>query len=364
MSVRTSYSQNNTYVACPSYWHNQYKEKLVSEKEGASLYFGSAIDHAVTELLKNKDIDYIKAFKEKWFSVVKDTKVFQIYDNDNIIYSNSDFDDMLFTNSDFITMLNWSNELNLFGHDPVKIFKDIQYSKRNPYKNISPKQLKYFNRVSWLSLERKGEILLKSFYDQFLPKIKRVVDTQKYTRIEDGEDSITGVIDMVLEIEGYDKPVIFDLKTAAKLYEQKEIDLTQQLTLYAAMKAKEYNTDLVGYVVLCKNIPREIVNVCAKCSHIKTGRHATCDNTKADGTRCGGSWTETKTLKPQVQVLVERKTEQQMLDLMTDYANIIAAMKANIVYKNTSKCLNWYGSKCVYYDKCHNNDSSGLIKKQ
>ncbi len=223
----------------------------------------------------------------------------------------------------------------------------------------------FYNRMCWLSMKRKGKILLNSFHQQFLPKVKRVISTQGRAQIQDPNtgDTITGFIDMVLEIDGYDKPIIFDLKTAANPYSQQDIDLTQQLTLYAAMKGQEYNTDLVGYVVLSKNIQKSTVNTCKSCGHTKNSSHHTCNNI-VGGKRCGGEWDEKVVLEPQVQVLVEKKDPNQINDLLMDYGNIILAMKQEIVYKNTSKCNNWYGSQCPFYGVCHKNDYTGLTNKK
>lgn len=364
MAIRTSYSQNSTYIQCSQHWKYLYVDKYKSEKEGASLYFGSAIDAAVMEMLKGVT-QYEQIFIDKFTSVIQDKKVVQVFDNDNIVYSYNDFDEHLLSVNELGEINKWFKELNVRSSgDVVADFKEIVKRKKNPYKGISAAELKLFNRISWLSLKCKGLVLLKSFKEQFLPKVKKVVETQKFAKIDDPNtgDSITGFIDMILEIEGYDKPIIFDLKTAAQPYTKEQIDLTEQLTLYAAMKAHEYNTDLVGYVVLCKNIPKEIVNNCSKCGHLQDGRHKTCNNV-INGARCGGSWIESKLLKPEVQVLVEKKTPEQINDLLTGYGNIIDAMKMGIVYKNTSKCNNWYSQKCPFYDLCHNGSTKGLIKK-
>jgi len=222
----------------------------------------------------------------------------------------------------------------------------------------------YFNRCSWLSLKRKGHLLIEAFKVQFLPKVKNVLATQERASIKDPNtgDSIQGYIDMVLEIEGYDKPVIFDLKTAARPYTEEQIELGAQLTLYAGMNGGKYNTDLVGYVVLCKNIEKIEDSKCKTCGHTKTGRHKTCDNI-INGQRCEGEWLTKKIPKPNVQVLVKQKTQQEINDLFMDVGNILVAMKQEIVYKDISKCNNWFGSKCPYYDACHHNDTSGLKKR-
>jgi hypothetical protein len=365
MSIRTSYSQNNTYITCPQHWKYSYIDKLKSEKEGASLYFGSAVDAAAMEMLKGAH-NWLQVFNDRWFSVIQNKTVMQVYDNPNVVYSYNDFDEHLFSSADKQQLTTYLTELGLNDKvDPIEYHKDLVKRKKNPYKTISDEELKYFNRVSWLSLKLKGAILLNSFNTQFMPRVKKVIATQQFAKIEDPNsgDVINGYIDMVLEIDGYDKPIIFDLKTAGQPYTKEQIDLTEQLTLYAAMKAHEYQTDLVGYVVLCKSIPKDIVNNCSKCNHLQDGRHKTCNN-DINGVRCNGSWVEAKVLRPEVQVLIEKKTPEQINDLLVGYGNIIDAMKMGIVYKNTSKCKSWFGGACPFYNLCHGDgNTKGLIKK-
>jgi hypothetical protein len=365
MSFRTSYSQNSTYISCSKHWYLSYVEKWESPVSGASLYFGSAIDAGVTAMLEGKS-NWLNVFKDRWHKAYSFGTSTDVYDNPDIAYANKDFDEYVFEPKDIITLEGYVIELGLNSLNPIELYKDIASRKKNPYKSISPVELRYFNRASWLSLRKKGELLLNKFNTDFYPKIKKVISTQQRGSITDQAtgDSIVGYIDMVLELDGYDKPIIFDLKTAAQPYEQEDIDLTQQLTLYSAMKGADYNTDLVGYVVLCKNIPKDDVSYCSVCNHKKSGRHATCDNVLPTGSRCSGKWIDTKVCNPQIQVLVQKKTKAQIDDLLTDMSNVILAMKNNIFYKDISKCNNWYGGRCPMYEGCHNNDFSGLKKKK
>jgi len=354
------------------YWFNSYVKKLKGVTEGASLYFGSAIDTAVEHLLKGNN-DYIEKFYDRWHTAISNNKPKQIYDADDIIFGYNDFDEaILDKTNDSITMESWARELNLLQPNEtadfsklVNLYKETVKLKKNSFKRPTNEQIKYFNRLSWLSMNHKGRILLEAFKTQFYPKIKKVIATQQFTNITDPNtgDSVVGVIDMVLEIDGYDKPIIFDLKTAGMPYDQNNIDYSDQLTLYAGMKGSYYNTNLVGYIVLCKNIPKDIVAYCNKCNGNRNGRHKTCDALDSTGNRCHGDWIETKVPKPIVQVLVEEKSPEQIQSLFQDISNIILAMKNKIVYKNTSRCDNWYGSICVYKNLCHKNDPSGLIKK-
>lgn len=371
MGQKTSHSQNSTYISCPQFWDMSYNQGYANPIEGASTYFGSAVDAAVGDMLDGKQ-DWLKTFYDRWNKSWSFGKATQIFDNPDIIYGHKDFDVHVLEPKDYQQLETWAKMGNLMAqnHTPsplelVDLYKSCAEIKKNPFKNITPDQLVYFNRASWLSMKRKGKLLLNAFHTQFYPKVKRVLATQQRATIKDEAtgDSITGFIDMVLEIDGYDKPIIFDLKTAGQPYNQEDIDLTQQLTLYAAMKGAEYKTDLVGFVVLSKNIPKKTVNTCASCGHVRTGRHKTCDNT-VNGARCNGTWNEVVTPEPVVQVMIEQKSPVQIQSLLTDIGNIILAMKNRIVYKNTSKCSNWYGGPCPFYNACHKNDYSGLTKKK
>lgn len=373
--MRTSHSQNSTYIKCPKYWDWNYNHKLESDSKGASLYFGSAVDEAIMELLRNNP-NYLDCFYDRWKKAYSFGTVTPVFDNDDIVYGYGDFDNDILQSQDITQLNQWADELKIRDKNrlslkkeesetnPLHLYSAIVRLKKNSYKSPTAEQMKYFNRASWLSMKRKGEILISSFKTEFYPKIKKVVAVQERSEIEDPitKDKITGYIDMVLEIEGYDKPIIFDLKTAARPYTQDQIELTDQLTLYSAMKGSTYNTNLVGYVVLSKNINKINTGICKKCSHIKNSQHKTCNN-ELNGVRCNGEWEETKVITPEVQVLVESKTPEQVDTLLIDIGNIILAMKNKIVYKNTDKCHNWYGSVCPYYNACHKGDLTGLKKR-
>ncbi len=368
--MQTSHSKNSMYISCPQAWDMSYNQKWEGINEGASLYFGSAIDTAVMEMLQGKP-DWLITFYDRWNKAYSFGKATKVFDNPDIMYAHKDFDIDVLEDKDIPVIEQWAQQLNLLAtgvtlnrNDVASLHGTISKKKKNPYLTVTPDEMIMFNRLSWLSMKRKGKILLESFNTQFMPKVKKVLSTQQRASINDPNtgDSIIGYVDMILEIEGYSKPVIFDLKTAGQPYKQEDIDLTQQLTLYAAMKGQEFNTDLVGYVVLCKNIPKKYVSTCKNCGNVKTGKHKTCEALVA-GKRCGGEWNEVVTCAPEVQVLVQKKTPQQINELLLDIGNIILAMKNNIVYKNVSKCTNWYGSLCPFYGACHKNDYSGLRKK-
>jgi len=363
--MKSSFSQNSVYKKCPQHWSWKYQHRLVSPIEGASLYFGSAVDEAVMGMLEGKT-DAVEKFKSRWKNAFQWGKTTPVFDNVNITYGYADYDEYVFQPGDEAVLLGWAQNLGLssLGTTSTEIYKEIVKIKKNPYKTITADQLKYFSRASWLSLERKGEVLIEAFRTQFLPKVTKVHATQQQGSIKDPNsgDMIQGYIDMVLEIEGYDKPIVFDLKTAANPYKSEQIDHSDQLTLYAAMKGQEYNTDLVGYVVLCKNIPKDSTGVCTSCGYTKNSSHRSCNNEIA-GKRCNGAWNEQKDLAPEVQVLVRQKSAAEIHSCLSDFENIMFAMKKNVVFKNTDNCTNWYGGMCPYYSACYKGDTSGLKEK-
>ena len=53
--MKSSYSQNNTYITCPQFWDWSYVKKLKSPDQSAALYFGSAVDDAIMANLEEKD---------------------------------------------------------------------------------------------------------------------------------------------------------------------------------------------------------------------------------------------------------------------------------------------------------------------
>jgi hypothetical protein len=389
--MRTSFSQSETYKSCSQHWYWRYKEKIETNDTGASAFFGSAVDSAIGAMLKDPTVNFYKTFQNSW-DVTKDRKgnTLKIFDNDSINYAHTDFDkDVInaFIGETLPSITLWMEELELVqefidensGLDWQAAYSACSKAKKNPYKKIQPNYLKFFNRMSWLSLYYKGLLMIESFEKQFYPRIEKVLAVQKAASIKDEGtgDSISGYIDMILKLKDYDRPIIFDLKTSARPYTQEQIDQSEQLTIYLAMEGQRFNTDAVGYVVLSKAINKEAVCYCKSCNHKKDGRHKTCNamvskprvNTDPGGQyfveeRCGGEWAETVELKPEVQVMIERKNNMQVNKVLETQENIIHGMKNSVVFKNLSKCNNWYGNRCSFYDLCHKGSDKGLIKDE
>lgn len=328
-------------------------------------------------MLEHKDKNPYKTFENLW-TAGRDFKgkPTQVYDNEKINFAHADYDQDVLNNfaAEVVpVVLKWMEELKIEGwiNDWDAAFHAIAKAKKNPFKRLPSNHLRFFSRMSWLSMYYKGLLLIESFEQQFLPKIEKVLAVQKHSSIKDETvgDSITGYIDMILKLHGHERPIIFDLKTAARPYTQEQIEHSEQLTIYLAMEGQRFNTDQVGYIVLSKAINKEVEAYCKKCNHKKDGRHRSCNNMvnaiepEQKPVRCDGEWSETVVLKPQVQVLIEKKSDNQVNKVMEDQSNIILGMKNGVVFKNTSKCMNWYGNKCPYFNLCHKDSDAGLVKK-
>jgi len=370
--MRSSYSQTETYKNCAQHWYYRYVDKLEGSDIGASTFFGTAVDAAVMYLLETNNLDFKDKFVQLWLQQEdkKQKKPLKILGNNSIIFAHADFDkDVL--DEETKNLLHAKLVFNgldkeLGTDDPVEAYFKVAKAKRNKYKAFPEQYLDYFNFCSWYSMLRKGIILLDSFYEQFYPKIEKVLATQKFALIKDDStgDIIQGVVDTVLLLKGHDKPIIFDLKTSSRPYTDDQIEHSDQLTLYAAMEGRKYNTDQVGYIVLCKNINKVKEYYCSTCGSKRESKHRTCNQKKENDTiRCGGDWLETVKLDPKVQVLIRTKSTNTVNKCLEDQANIIVAMKNNVVFKNNSKCESWYGNRCVYYNLCKNGSTSGLTKR-
>lgn len=364
-NIKTSYSQNSTYIQCPKFWEFNYIKKYKSKVEGASAHFGSAVDDSISDMLRGKsNNEYMKTFYDRMVEGNSFGKKVKVYDNENIVYSNNDFDKDILKDEDLKKLDQFKTELNFKQVDSIQLFKDILKKKKNPFKPLSKNEWVFFNRASWLSLIRKGELLIDLFNKEVYPKITKVHCIQKYSNYRNPitGDYIMGVVDMIVELEGYDKPIIIDLKTSAREYTKDKLELTDQLLMYLAMEGSNYNTNLVGYIVLPKNINKIIKSNCSVCNFKKNGKHKTCNNVN-NKIRCNGSWNEKVLVKPNYQLLIEEKSDAQVNNMLIDCMNLTKAMSNKIIYKNKDKCYNWFGSKCPYFEACHNNDYSGLIKK-
>lgn len=360
MKNKLSHSASNQFMDCPTKWKFHYVDRIRSKTQHAALAFGSAVDSAVTSLLKGEN----KKSPEDIFAYFwrfQDINGKQTYlpTSTQIVYADSDYDEELLHPED-INKLKEEFKIDNPLEEVQKIIKEKEYLG---FINLPEERKKLLNYANWLSLNQKGLLMVKAVREQVMPKIKKVHGAQVYCKLEnDAGDMVVGYADMVAEWEGYDEPIIFDFKTSAKDYAIDSVLTSPQLTLYVHSLSGEYkNTRRAGYIVLNKNVRKNRTKICKTCEYVNEGTaHRSCNNT-VDGLRCNGEWRSILDPKIYVQVVIDlipEKTEQIVLENF-DYIN--ASIKNGVFHRNFSSCIRGYG-KCQFYGLCYRDSMEDLVK--
>ncbi len=218
--IRLSYSAASKYLLSPFSYFAHYYLRLRQEQLGSALVFGSALDTGLNSLLEDKrdglepDLAKAKAaFCESFLSQEVNGEVVFLYTEGVVKFSKADLDKDLLTDDDLACGLN----------------------------------------KSWLSLNRKGQILIEEYYQQVLPRIEKVLLVQHEINLtNESGDAFTGVIDLVAQIDG--KIYICDNKSTGVVYKPSSANESQQLaTYYEALKDK-YDIAGVAFITLSKTV--------------------------------------------------------------------------------------------------------------
>ena len=362
MSNRLSHSSASRFMTCPKSFEFHYIKKLRPKLQSAALLFGSAIDKATTALLdihsgkESKPAEEI--FGYTWrFQDVNGVNVYLPTCID-IVYSNTDYDNELLLPED-IQKLKDKYKLE----DPIAFVDQIYERKETVgFAGLSDESKTILNHANWLSLNRKGLLMVRAVRDKVLPNITKVLDTQAFVSLENGNgDKIIGYADLVCLYKGYDKPVIIDFKTTTREYASDSVIMSPQLTLYVHSLAEKYQTRLGGYITLSKLVRKNKTKICQVCGNDGSGkRHATCD-AKINGKRCEGDWNITLDCDIFVNTIIDaipERTEDVVLENL-DAINLM--IKQGIFTRNLQSCDMAWGP-CTYKDLCFKGDDSGLIK--
>ena len=311
---RLSHSAVEIFKECPKKYSLHYKDKLRSVTTGSALLFGSAIDKAMElgmQQFPNCDKKaMLRKFYDCWTASELNGQKLDLTDTDLVKYSKGDY------------------ELD-----------------ENP----------------WLSLQMKGELMIKAFFNDVLPNIEEVLGTQIEIALQnENGDTVVGFADAVVKWKGYDKPIIMDVKTSGRPYPKNKVLISPQLTLYKHALSEKYNTDIAGYIVFVKTINKNPLKICNKCAHDGSAtRHEKCNN-EISGKRCNGELTITYHPKVNVQVLIDQIDEKFEDELLNSYDQVNIEMQKENYNENWDSCYNIYG-KCQYFEYCRTGDTTGLV---
>ena len=326
-TYRISHSAKSTYEQCSYKWKLHYVDKIRSVYLDSPLTFGKALDEAFSRLLLEKKVDLTdkeKILLEKTPEEVFDDSFRHLDYNDQWIhlpdyiyarYSKSDYDQSILTKED---IREWESNTDLTNH--VKF-----YTEQVVLKDREDKDQIAYNYLVWLSLRRKGLMLIEAYKNVIMPQIKQVFTIQEEITLPNSSgDSITGLIDFTCEFVD-DPGVVYicDNKTASKAYKYEDLSNSEQLATYCEAKGN-YNA---AYVVVEKTIYKNHPRI------------------------------RTQILKGKIEPKIVEKT-------FDNFENMINNIHEGEFTKNfESKCF-FFGKPCFAYNFCRNGSMKGLVQKK
>ncbi|MEK7795669.1 MAG: PD-(D/E)XK nuclease family protein [Candidatus Hydrogenedentota bacterium] len=116
------------------------------------------------------------------------------------------------------------------------------------WNDYEKQELHFAYRESWKTLRERGELLLRKFQDEELPRITSVeaCEDRFELRTTNLDVPFVGVIDLVARLD--DRTTIVDFKTAGSKYAEHEVVLNDQLTAYQLAKPDAKQAALCVFV--------------------------------------------------------------------------------------------------------------------
>jgi len=330
-NTRISHSQVNMYSTCARKYKFHYIDRLRSKYLSGALLFGGALDIALNDLLKNKDTDpklyniedTIRKFdKSMRYNFIND-QGYYIPECTLVVYADKDFDAELLLEEDLEKYKQLEQKLGLYEHKDITVaYNHIKDQKKlKGWVNLSEDDKKLYNMANYLSMRRKGHIMIRDYEKKILPKIKDVLAVQKHLKLKNTSgDEVVMILDLIAELHN-GKRYLLDNKTSSIRYTQDMVERSQQL---------------IGYF------------------------HAAKEEYKLNG-RCNGEWTETISPECEIEILlndnITAHAESLVLDTF-DEAN--EGIKNQQFNPNLSACSSPF--PCPYMNKCWKGDSSELVQ--
>lgn len=355
--IRLSHSARGKYDHCPMMYKLHYVDKIRPLGSTSALLFGSAIDKACENyMLEKNSYKATELFRQTWRDL-QDGFIEEDGTTTAIEYHNNDFDHELLLQSD--------NELILDGASFVSV-KDLVEVLRDPELITSHEDKSRLRYANWVSMYRKGIMLVKKFIEWADENVELVLEAQTEIELEDEEgNQVTGKADFVIKLYGYDNPVLVDLKTSARYYERGSVKESEQLALYYLyFKNTKYPTmERAAFLVLNKMIKKNRTKTCKRCGTVTTGREKTCA-VGAGKSRCHGEFDEV--IDPQVNLqYIHDEISQEFIDATIEKFNLAkTAIASGEFEKNLAGCDRYYGRECVYKQFCLTGCMTGLYKKE
>jgi hypothetical protein len=328
---RVSHSARQLHETCSYRWKLHYVDKLRSVFLDSPLFLGKALDEAFSRLLLEKKKELTEAetnlmdktaefiFDDHFTHTDYNDQWIYIPDHEFCRYSKSDYDATLLRQEDIDR---WEDHTGFDQH--VAFYNDC-LAKIARKEEMPTDYTRAYNMLVWLSLRRKGHLLLEAYKNTILPQIKEVFSLQEQITLpNETGDSISGLIDFTCEfVDDPGVTYIVDNKTASKAYKFSDLKESDQLATYCEYK-NNYNA---AYVVIEKTIYK-------------------------------------KHPKIHTQILKGNIEPEQVEKTFDKFENMINNIHEEVFEKNfDSKCF-FFGRACAYFSHCRNGSMKNLVVKK
>lgn len=386
--TKLSHSRIKLYTECPRKFFYHYVQNYKAKEYKAFFLFGSAIDYGLNTLLETKDIEKaIKAFDKSFrYNFINNVGTY-IPTAMNVVYAEADFDKDLLKEEDIDQYVNLRIKLNVnllcINQDDIRneLNSILERKANKGFRNLSNEDKQLYSMANWLSLRRKGHIMIESYNKKIVSKIKEVIAIQAKTSLKNAKgDALDGILDLIVKWED-GKTYLMDNKTSAREYKQDAASVSQQLIIYYKSAKKDYNLDGIGFFVMYKNILKNKVKICSKCGKNGSGqRHKTCDavvnpytdkdleNMNKVGTiiemketRCNGIWIETIDPECDIDVIFDIVSESAENLVMETVTGANEGIK-NEIYKPNLNACGTGEFRCQFFNKCWKGSEEDIIK--
>lgn len=327
MKLKLSHSAVQKFLTCGQLYKLHYLDKLRGTDQSSSLLWGTAMDAALSEILKTKLVGNKDPIKDPYTCFIDNWNIAEINGVKRDLkfltelkYSKKDLDPDLFTDVEFELIKEEFGDAG--GGTGEEIADDL-------IQNNIPEGIAYLNR---LSMAAKARYILKAFQDEVMPQIKRVLSIQKNVELENPDgDTVIGFIDFIAEFtDGH--IYLCDNKTCSSFsyYKADSVRLSEQLAVYG------FSEDIpkAAYIAMLKNVSR--------------------DKRKKDSVITA----KIRIVKDDIDPVFQNK-------ILLKYDIVTNKIKAGTFERNLDSCSNQFGRPCVYWKFCHENGNmEGLIQKE
>lgn len=370
MTNRLSFSAIAKYTECGHKYFLHYRKRYRGKYFHSALAYGSAVDEGLNELLKTKDLDKsLQVFDKKWCFQYINNVLTSLSKATNVVYAETDTDvELLF--SEDVQKLD-----NEYGNLWEQLYDNVCEQKKSVGWDNLPKESKeLYNYVAWLSMRRKGHVMIRSYNEQIIPRISKVLAVQHSTSLVNSDgDEIVQYLDLVVEWED-GSIILFDNKTSAKDYDQDAALTSPQLISYYVKSKVEFGTNAVGFLVMKKQILKNKKKICKKCNHNGSDSRAkTCDQEytgkvikrgkEVDGMiRCDGEWDVSIDPKCYIQVIISPVNEFAEQTVMSTFSDANDGIKKEVFHRNLKACGSGGSYKCEFFKLCWEGKEDDLIQ--